>query len=127
MREKLIELMKNLDEEFDETCPFYENSYYNCCYDCKYGDGIDVCDYAQRKADYLLRNRVVVLPCKVGSKVYEIIEDTIPEHHYYIEEYEVQDVSTKAVMYADDWTELGYPNLYFTKEDAEKALAERSR
>lgn len=76
-------------------------------------------------ADYLLDNGIIVPPCKVGSKVYEIIEDTIPEHHYYIEEYEVQDISTKAIMYADDWTEFGYPNLYFTKEEAEKALAER--
>lgn len=78
-------------------------------------------------ADYLLNNGIIVPPCKVGSKVYEIIKDTIPEHHCYIVEYEVQDVSTKAVMYADDWTEFGYPNLYFTKEEAEKTLAERNK
>lgn len=43
----------------------------------------------------------------------------------YISEYEVQDVSTKAVMYADDWIKFDYSNLYFTKEEAEKALSER--
>lgn len=74
--------------------------------------------------DFLVENNVVVLPCKVGDTVYEIIEDTVPTHHCYISEYEVQDVSSKAVMYADDWHSFDCPNLYFTKEEAEKALAE---
>lgn len=76
--------------------------------------------------DYLLENGVVVLPCKVGDTVYEIIEDTVPTQHCYVEGYEVQDVSVNAVKYAGDWNQFDYPNLYFTKEEAEKAL-ERSR
>lgn len=64
------------------------------------------------------------LPVAVGSKVYEIIEDTVPEHHYYIAEYEVQDISAKAVMYADDWYNFDYPNLYFDRAEAEEKLRE---
>lgn len=82
-------------------------------------------NWAETITDYLLNNGVVVLPCKVGDVVYEIIEDTVPTHHCYIEEYEVQDVSVKAVKYADDWYKFDYSGLYFTKEEAQKALAER--
>lgn len=62
------------------------------------------------------------LPVAIGDKVYEIIEETVPGHHFYISEYEIQDVSAKAVKYADDWFEYGYPNLYLTREEAEQAL-----
>lgn len=64
------------------------------------------------------------LPVAVGSKVYEIIEETVPEHHYYIAEYEVRDVSAKAVMYADDWYSFDYPDLYFSRAEAEEKLRE---
>lgn len=62
------------------------------------------------------------LPVAIGDKVYEIIEETVPGHHFYISEYEIQDVSAEAVKYADDWCEYGYPNLYLTREEAEQAL-----
>ena len=29
-------------------------------------------DYAEEMADYLIKNGVIVLPCKVGDKVYEL-------------------------------------------------------
>lgn len=64
------------------------------------------------------------LPVAVGSKVYEIIEETVPKHHYYIAEYEVQNVSAKAVMYADDWYSFDYPDLYFSRAEAEEKLRE---
>lgn len=72
------------------------------------------------------QGRLVVLPCKIGDTVYEIIEETEP-YHSYIREYEVQDVSMKAVMYADDWASYDYENLYFTREEAEAALEKRRR
>lgn len=62
------------------------------------------------------------LPVAIGDKVYEIIEETVPGHHFYISEHEIQDVSAKTVKYADDWCEYGYPNLYLTREEAEQAL-----
>lgn len=65
---------------------------------------------------------ILRLPVAVGSKVYEIIEETVPKHHYYIAEYEVQDISAKAVMYYDDWCSFDCPNLYFSRAEAEEKL-----
>ena len=64
-------------------------------------------------------------PCKVGDVVYEIIEETVPNHYFYINEWKVQDVSAKAVKYADEWTPLDYENLFFTKKEAEAELERR--
>ena len=67
----------------------------------------------------------MVLPCKVGGTVYEIIEETVPNRYFYISEWKVQDVSVKAVKYADEWESYDYENLYFTREEAEAALEKR--
>lgn len=76
------------------------------------------------KAD--AEGRLLVLPCKVGDTVYEIIEETVPNRYFYINEWKVQDVSAKAVKYADEWEQYDYENLYFTREGAEAALEKRS-
>lgn len=73
------------------------------------------------------QGRLIVLPVAVGSTVYEIIEESVPYHHFYINSYTVEDVSAKAVMYGGDWTDLSYPNLYFSLADAEKALKKRKQ
>ena len=73
------------------------------------------------------QGRLLVLPCKVGDTVYEIIEETVPNHYFYINEWKVQDVSVKAVKYADEWESYDYENLYFTIEEAEAALKKRRR
>lgn len=65
---------------------------------------------------------LISLPCAVGDTVYEILEESVPSPYFYIAEYEVQDVSTKAVKYADDWASYNYSNLFFTKEEAEENL-----
>lgn len=75
------------------------------------------------KAD--TEGRLLVLPCKVGDTVYEIIEETVPNRYFYINEWQVQDVSAKAVKYADEWESYDYENLYFTREEAEAALERR--
>lgn len=69
------------------------------------------------------QGRLLKLPCAVGDKIYEIIEDDIPVYEVYIKEYEVQDISTKEVKYCDDWILIDYENLYFCYEDAVKKLA----
>lgn len=66
--------------------------------------------------------RLLVLPCKVGDTVFEIFEESVPEHYFYIKSYKVQDISAKAVKYAGNWVAFGYKYLYFTKEEAEAAL-----
>ncbi len=75
------------------------------------------------KAD--TEGRLLVLPCKVGDTVYEIIEETVPNRYFYINEWKVQDVSMRAVKYADEWESYDYENLYFTREEAEAALERR--
>ena len=72
------------------------------------------------------QGRLLVLPCKVGDTVYEIIEETVPNRYFYINEWKVQDVSMRAVKYADEWESYDYENLYFTREEAEAALEKRS-
>ena len=79
----------------------------------------------QRYKDLEEQGRLLVLPYKVGNTVYEIIEETVPNRYFYIEEYKVQDVSVKAVKYADEWEPYGCENLYFTREEAEAALERR--
>ena len=73
------------------------------------------------------QGRLLVLPCKVGDTVYGILEETVPNHYFYISEHKVQDVSVKAVKYADEWEPYGYENLYFTREEAEAALEKRRK
>lgn len=81
----------------------------------------------KRYKDMEEQGRLVVLPCKIGDTVYEIIEETVPNHYFYISEWMVQDVSMKAVMYADEWASYDYENLYFTREEAEAALEDVKR
>lgn len=75
------------------------------------------------KAD--TEGRLLVLPCKVGDTVYEIIEETVPNRYFYINEWQVQDVSTQSIKYADEWEQYDYENLYFTRKGAEAALERR--
>ena len=79
----------------------------------------------KRYRDLEEQGRLLVLPCKVGDTVYEILEETVPNHYFYISEHKVQDVSVKAVKYADEWEPYDYENLYFTREEAEAALERR--
>ena len=81
----------------------------------------------KRYRDLEEQGRLLVLPCKVGDTVYEILEETVPNRYFYIGEYKVQDVSVKAVKYAGEWEPYDYENLYFTREEAEAALERRRR
>lgn len=69
--------------------------------------------------------KLLKLPCAVGDMVYEVFYDELNIPQYYICKYEIEDVSDKAVKYADDWIpweELN--NVYFDREEAEKRLRE---
>ena len=91
-----------------------------------FGQEADWLEELKRYRDLEEQGRLLVLPCKVGDVVYEIIEETVPNRYFYINEWQVQDVSAKAVKYADEWESYDYENLYFTREEAEAAL-ERKR
>ena len=92
-----------------------------------FGQEADWLEELKRYRDLEEQGRLLVLPCKVGDMVYEIIEETVPTHYFYINEWKVQDVSMKAVKYADEWESYDYENLYFTREEAEAALEKRRK
>lgn len=87
----------------------------------------DLMEELKRYKDLEEQGRLLVLPCKVGDTVYEILEETVPNHHFYINEWKVQDVSTQSIKYADEWESYDYENLYFTREEAEVALERRRK
>ena len=92
-----------------------------------FGKEADWLEELKRYRDLEEQGRLLVLPCKVGDMVYEIIEETVPNRYFYINEWQVQDVSAKAVKYADEWESYDYENLYFTREEAEAALEKRRK
>lgn len=92
-----------------------------------FGQEADWLEELKRYKDLEEQGRLLVLPCRVGDTVYEILEETVPNHYFYISEHKVQDVSVKAVKYADEWEPYDYENLYFTREEAEAALERRRK
>ena len=69
-------------------------------------------------ADYLLANGVIVPPCKVGDKVYWIFEPPF------------DDVTEKEIVEDEFWWAMFEDfgkTVFLTREEAEKALAERSK
>ena len=92
-----------------------------------FGQEADWLEELKRYRDLEEQGRLLVLHCKVGDTVYEILEETVPNHYFYISEHKVQDVSVKAVKYADEWESYDYENLYFTREEAEAALEKRRK
>lgn len=67
--------------------------------------------------------RLLELPCAIGDTVYEIIHDDVPVHIDYICKYTVEDISARAIKFAEDWNPLdSIPNVYYTREEAEEAL-----
>ena len=74
-------------------------------------------------ADYLLENGVIVPPIKFGDTAYKIIECYMPlclftDNNSPVKYY----ICTTTFKRSDIYPK----NLYFTKEEAEKALAERN-
>lgn len=67
MRERLIRLLNECRLDFEKTCPQYQRAIIDCA-SCKYDYGGE-CDYNARRADYLLANGVVVLPCEMNDIV----------------------------------------------------------
>lgn len=75
-------------------------------------------------ADYLLENGVIVPPCKVGDTVYTIYRGYAPVCIKWV----VLDVSAKFITTYEGlyrYDEIG-DRIFLTREEAEKALAERN-
>ena len=127
MRDRLIELVKQ------KSC-----RYAHCdgeCGECKNSEIFD--DSIESIADHLLANGVIVPPCKVGDTVYYI------EGAYYNSKWQtVRPIKVTEISWKCDRSgrDLGFAliangtrykfssigkTVFLTKEEAEKALAER--
>lgn len=107
-RDRLIELIVNADAYDSYECKL-----------CTKDDGACVCCYAEKLADYLLQNGVIVPPCKVGDVIYALI-------------YNRKDYVPLKVTLLDSlvrWMGEGQfgRTLFTTREEAEQALKEREK
>ena len=108
-RERLIELLMQGELEADKQ-------------------GVFNCSRSKWKAeiiaDFLLENGVIVPPIKFGDTVYKITECFMPPWSSTDDNFAVKNYICTTTFKCSDI----YPkNLYFTREEAEKALAERSK
>lgn len=127
MRERLIKLLCRSTIK-TETCT---TETHNQCAACE-GD----CGYCTILADYLLANGVIVLPCKIGEKLYDCGEFFL-EGCSCPEIYELQDDEMTIHKRPHDYGyRFTYDSMYIghddigqhifrTREEAERALKER--
>lgn len=103
-REKLIELITES----------------GACFNCFPVGNFD--EYQKQKiTDYLLENGVIVSPCKVGDTVYWLDNEKVKQG----EVFEISVHSDGILVHTDIQFCLEVENVSLTREEAEKALAER--
>ena len=106
-RERLIELLMQGELEADKQ-------------------GVFNCSRSKWKAeiiaDFLLENGVIVMPCSFGDTVYTISKCYYPPYFLNSNEFIVKHYISETTLKRSD---IGFKNLYFTREEAEKALAEK--
>ena len=121
-RERLIEILKL------GSCP----SPYLCDENCKYANLERCCE--ERTADSLLEHGVIVLPCKVGDRLYEVTGRKT------VSVYKVRTIRVELFSLFIEWDivegfawqslsdinagEIG-KTVFLTREEAERALKER--
>ena len=121
-RERLIEILKL------GSCP----SPYLCDENCKYAN-LERC-YEERTADLLLEHGIIVLPCKVGDRLYEVTGRKT------VSVYKVKAIRVELFSLFIEWDivegfvwqslsginagEIG-KTVFLTREEAERALKER--
>jgi hypothetical protein len=126
MRDRLIEMIGEYYAHPERFCPRMDTD--QPCSGCKYDLGLE-CDQYGKLADHLLANGVIVPPCKVGDTVYrvakhrgvwevlprEVVSITHRLDHLYRLVWEI---------FSTQEDRLG-KTVFLTREEAEKALAER--
>lgn len=112
-RERLIKLLSDVEKKPDITCPNPKN--VGACRICKHKINDVLCDGISREADYLLEHGVIVLPCKVGDIL--CCESAIKGHIQYFE--------APDLAWIVENKELFGKEIFFNREEAEKALKER--
>ena len=126
MRERLIQLLS------DEICP----SPLLCDKNCKYAHSGNC--YADRVADHLLANGVILPPCKVGDVVYAITLNTktsiVAIHRGYIGSIDIRSAGNYMFICHEGLDDEPFfenicckfenfgKTVFFTREEAERAL-----
>lgn len=121
-RERLIKILKL------GSCP----SPYLCDENCKYAN-LERC-YEERTADLLLKHGVILLPCKVGDRLYEVTGRKT------VSVYKVRAIRVELFSLFIEWdivegfvwkslsginaVEIG-KTVFLTREEAKRALKER--
>lgn len=130
-KEKLVELIAE-----GRMCPVDGNPFEEeGCLQCKYAKDKD-CDLT-RLADYLLENGVIVPPCKIGDKIWLVFSPKHPANPadkgkwFMIEDGVQRIIFGIKGLSIETWNVGTIPEkeinkkLFFSKEEAEKALAEK--
>ena len=140
-RKRLIELLCAVECKGDDRreggCGFRQDDQ------CNRINKLDMC-MIECIANHLLANGVIVPPCKVGDTVYRFSEDfgtVLPyfvdnlrigfmdkTRNYWVYEANCHDNETDELLDEIDFSleDIG-ESVFLTREEAEKALAERSR
>ena len=130
-KEKLVELIAE-----GRMCPVDGNPFEEeGCLQCKYIEDKN-CDLT-RLADYLLENGVIVPPCKIGDKIWLVFSPKHPANPadkgkwFMIEDGVQRIIFGIKGLSIETWNVGTIPEkeinkkLFFSKEEAEKALAEK--
>ena len=125
MKDKLFGIIL----EADKMC-----RHSAACRECVGYDHLDDC-LCYLIADHLSASGVIIPICKIGDKLYEVLEDD--EEGAFIEELTVTEVGTKAVFYSSYYPpqddirsyvlikEIG-KTVFLSREEAEQAIEKRS-
>lgn len=109
MRDRLIQLLKKADKYASGICTDYDEAQAVC-------------------AEYLISEGVIVPPCKRGDKIYCFRKDKYGTP--FVKELEVRSVTVYGIdrftVYTTKYDVWGQ-TAFATFEEAEKALAERSK
>ena len=117
-----------------ENCYHYEVCEFNLSHQgidltsivlaSKYDNSADSCPYFKDKS------LIVELPCKVGDTLYVIIDESKKFGGAYIKQEKAVEISTEGRIWTDDCyydsDDVG-KIIFFTREEAEKALEERKK
>lgn len=135
-RERLIHLLCNVDcngaDRREGGCSFRQDSR------CNVIQKLDMC-MVETIVDHLLANGVIVPPCKAGDTVYYVIDrgNSVQSRVSEIKIHCIE-ITDEMIIYANTSTHHRYNYVRFGREDigktvflareeAEKALAERSK
>ena len=120
MRDRLIELLKQINFDFCEECAIASEDAYGCAP-----------DLGEFFADHLLAEGVIVPPCKVGDTVYTVSRKHPKKWKVHFigynsqGEFKMHIATEKFTEMLEVWDYAIGKTVFLTREEAEKALERR--